>query len=152
MSYIDIEKSDNHGLNLDALLSNLGYCLSNTMSDDFYDKLFKIGVDLVDIVLSVFDEEKLSGILHRSIENTKYINCGCTINQYNINSCHIGDLSRMIKSLSSFASAEGSFIAKLKEKHDIVDFYTAYFVILKRSDKYISLLDNPTRLLKENNK
>lgn len=152
MSYIDIKKSDNHGLNLDAVLSNLGYCLSNTMSKDFYDKLFKIGVDLVDIVLSVFDEEKLSGILYRSIENTKYINCGCTINQYNINSCHIGDLSRMIKSLSSFASAEGSFIAKLKEKHDIVDFYTAYFVVLKRSDKYISLLDNPTRLLKENNK
>lgn len=137
-NYKDIQKSEDIGNNFDAILSNLGYCLSNTMSDDFYDKVFKIGFDFMDILSIKYDKDKLSKIINTSINNSKHIKCGCTKNKYNINSCHIEDLARMIKSLSSYSVGGESLITKIFQKEHLIDFFTCYFTILERSDKYKS--------------
>lgn len=153
MSYINIQKSKDIGNNFDALLSNLGYCLSNTMSDDFYDKVFKIGFDFMDIIsISLMDKNIVSKIIYESIEDSKNKKCGCTKNQYNINSCHIYDLSEMISSLSmSTVASQGVFNNMFQTRH-LKSFFIGYFSILERSDKYNSLLETPMKLINNENK
>lgn len=146
-NYIDIEKKEGTGTNFNAILSNLGYCLSSTMNSDFYDKVFKIGIDLMSILSPKYDEKKLSKIFYSSVKNSKNIKCGCTKNCYDIDICHVKDLSKMIKSLSSYSVGGECLITKIFQKEHLIDFFTCYFTILERSDKYKSLLENPIKLI-----
>lgn len=140
--YKDIQKVEGIGTNFNVILANLGHCLSNTMSDDFYDKVFKIGIDLLDILSVKNDDEKLKKFFDTSFNNSKYIKGGYIQSRYNINNCYIDSLSKMIKSLSTYSTSKENLMTRLFQKNPLIDFYTEYFSILKGSDKYKSSLED----------
>ena len=147
MKYIDIKDNENHGTNFDAVLSNLGYCMASTTSNNFYENIFRIGMDLAKIVFCNNTNDEANSILKTSINNSKYIGCSCSKNEYNINSCHIQNISQMISSLSSYSNRTKNLVSSYFDKNNIVDFYTMYFVILKDCNTYNSLFENPSKLL-----
>ncbi len=145
MKYIEIKNNGEHGWNLDAILANLGYCLSSTTDDDFYKKLERIGKNLAVIILNKYSKDELIEMFKSSISNSQYQNCSCVKNEYNINSCHIDYLSSMISSLSEYSNREKGLFSKYFDKNNIIDFFTLYFTIMKNNNEFKFLLEEPSR-------
>jgi hypothetical protein len=64
MRYLDIKNDGLHGVNSDAILSNLGYCMASTTDEDFYNNIYKIGFDLSKIVLNNYTNEEFMELKH----------------------------------------------------------------------------------------
>lgn len=162
--YIKIKNDEFYGHQYNALLSNLGYCLSSTTDDDFYKNIYQAGIDFLNILKNSTQETKLLEILNRGFEKSKKMGCGCTKNQYDINGCHIMHITSMLYSLkdlekyrSECVNCVFEFFKKLYREplaeQSVSEFYAYYFLILKESSyatesmQILSKINNP-RIIK----
>lgn len=136
MKYLNIKNDGLHGINSDAILSNLGFCMASTTDEDFYNNMYKIGFDLSKIILNDLTNEEFNKILITSLKNSQEMDCGCVKNEYEINSCYVEYIAEMISDFKLYRKRELNIINKITAKKNIVKFYTNYFFILSKSANY----------------
>lgn len=146
MRYLDIKNDGLHGVNSDAILSNLGYCMASTTDEDFYNNIYKVGFDLSKIILNNYTNEEFNKILTTSLRKSQEMNCGCVKNEYEINSCYIGYIAEMISDFKLYRERNLSIVNKISAKKNIIKFYTNYFFILNKSANYKNItLENSSK-------
>ncbi len=146
MKYLDIKDDGLHGANSDAILSNLGYCLASTNDEDFYNKFYRVGLDLSKIILSKYEADDFSKILTSSLNKINELGSGgCVKDDYNINGCYIDYISDMICLLRLYRK-KGLIPRRLLGKNILIKFYTKYFFILNQSEHYKNIIINSSSI------
>ena len=136
MTYLNIEDDGHHGINSDAILNNLGYCMASTTGEDFYYNVYKTGLDLSRVILNNYTIKEFNEIFNFALEKLKEIGGGCVANDYSINSYYIGCLAEMISCLNLYRKRKLNIFNKISARKNIINFYINYFLILRGSRNY----------------
>lgn len=137
MKYLNIENDGHHGINLDAILNNLGYCMASTTDEKFYyNVVYKTGLDLSRVILNNYTIKEFNEIFNSALKKSKEINSGCIANDYSINSYYIGCLAEMISCLNLYRKRKLNILNKISARKNIINFYINYFLILRGSKNY----------------
>lgn len=127
---------------ISVIFSNLGWCLSNSSDENFFDNFLKIGVQLYNSLIEYgsFNKNELNKIIDKAIGR---IWIGHSVkNHLGLNYNRIGHITDMIGSLKTYTKRKDTFekelLSKVTNNHyskkDIIDFYSFYFSILNNGN------------------